>query len=76
VLSVADQGIGIPPDERDRVFDEFYRAANARQSGREGTGLGLSIVKAIAEAHNGSISVDSELAKGSVFRFAAPGAPT
>jgi len=75
VLSVADQGMGIPPAEKDRIFDEFYRATNARESGKEGTGLGLSIVKAIVEAHHGSVSVEGEPGKGSVFRVSLPGAP-
>ncbi len=71
-ISVSDQGIGIPVDERSRVFDEFYRASNARESGKDGTGLGLSIVKAIVEAHGGEVSVGGEPGKGSVFTVAFP----
>ena len=71
-ISVSDQGIGIPPDEKDRVFDEFYRATNARASGKDGTGLGLSIVKAIVDAHGGEVSVGGELGAGSVFRVMFP----
>ncbi len=71
-LSVADQGMGIAPEEKSRIFDEFYRAANARESGKDGTGLGLSIVKAIVEAHNGEVSVESELGKGTTFRITLP----
>jgi signal transduction histidine kinase len=71
-LSVADQGIGIPPEEQDKVFDEFYRATNARESGKEGTGLGLSIVRAIVEAHSGTISVESQPGKGAVFQVVLP----
>ncbi|MFB3879757.1 MAG: sensor histidine kinase [Armatimonadota bacterium] len=71
-LSVADQGIGIPPEEQSKVFEEFYRATNARESGKEGTGLGLSIVRAIAEAHNGTISVESQPGRGATFQLVLP----
>jgi signal transduction histidine kinase len=74
-LSVSDRGIGIPPAEKDRLFDEFYRATNARESGKEGTGLGLSIVKAIVEAHDGVVSVGDGPGGGSVFRVVLPRAP-
>lgn len=55
LLSVIDQGIGIPPEETEKVFNRFYRAENAR--GISGTGLGLSIVKFIVEAHKGAIEI-------------------
>jgi signal transduction histidine kinase len=78
-IDVADQGIGIPPDEMDRLFQRFVRASNARTSGRPGTGLGLSVVKAIVELHGGRVTVDSALDQGTTFSIhlpaAAPGDP-
>lgn len=57
ILMIADQGIGIPEEDRSKVFERFYRAENAH--GISGTGLGLSIVKHIVDAHNGSIQLTS-----------------
>ncbi len=71
-LSVSDRGIGIPAGEEEHIFDEFYRATNARESGKEGTGLGLSIVKAIVETHGGEMSIESEVGKGTSFRVLLP----
>ncbi|HEY4703325.1 MAG TPA: ATP-binding protein, partial [Streptosporangiaceae bacterium] len=71
-IDVADQGIGIPPDETDRLFHRFVRASNARTSGRPGTGLGLSVVKAIVEVHGGWVTVDSELEQGTTFSIYLP----
>jgi signal transduction histidine kinase len=73
-LQVSDTGIGIPPEEQAKVFDEFYRAGNARKSGASGTGLGLSIVKAVAEAHGGTVSVESEVGAGTTVRVSLPAA--
>jgi signal transduction histidine kinase len=70
VLEVADTGVGIPADEVDKIFERFYRASTAVAIG--GTGLGLSIVKAIAEAHGGSIGVTSEPGVGTCFRVDLP----
>jgi signal transduction histidine kinase len=67
-LAVADSGIGIAREEIGHIFDEFYRAENARESAREGTGLGLSIVKAICDSHGAEITVQSEPGKGTTFR--------
>ena len=58
-LVVSDEGIGIPPEARDRLFTEFFRAENAKRLTRDGTGLGLSIVKSIVEQHGGTIEVES-----------------
>ncbi|MFG1927386.1 ATP-binding protein [Cryptosporangium sp. NPDC048952] len=55
-LSVADHGIGIPPDERDRLFQRFFRSSTARDNGVPGTGLGLVVTRAIVERHGGRIS--------------------
>ena len=71
-IRVVDSGIGIPTGEEERIFDEFYRASNARESGNEGTGLGLSIVKAIVETHKGDMSLESALGKGTSFRILLP----
>jgi PAS domain S-box-containing protein len=73
-IDVADQGIGIPPDELDRLFRRFVRASNARTSGRPGTGLGLSVVKAIVELHRGTVTVDSALGQGTTFSICLPAA--
>jgi signal transduction histidine kinase len=66
-IDITDTGIGIPADEVGNVFDEFFRATNAKKSEKDGTGLGLSIVKQIVERHGGEISVQSEEGKGSTF---------
>jgi len=71
-VEVSDTGIGIPGDALPRIFDEFYRAQNARMIESEGTGLGLSIIKRIVEQHSGDISVESELGKGTTFRVSFP----
>ena len=64
VLSVRDDGIGIPKEDQERVFERFYRVDKARSKKTGGTGLGLAIVKHIAEQHNAQIVLDSELGKG------------
>ncbi len=63
-LSVADNGIGIPKDQQDRVFERFYRVDKSRSRESGGTGLGLAIVKHIAELHHADITLDSTLGKG------------
>lgn len=65
-ISVADRGLGIDLMEQSLIFDKFYRARNRSQS-TSGTGMGLAICRVIAEMHGGSISVTSQLGKGSVF---------
>ncbi|MDR2500953.1 MAG: PAS domain-containing protein [Treponema sp.] len=74
ILSVADQGIGIPPEEQDRIFERFYRVDKSRNRSVEGTGLGLSIVKHAAALHNGKIEVQSDGKTGTCFRVRIPGA--
>ena len=69
VLSVADTGIGIPRDKAQRVFDRFFQV-NAESAG--GTGIGLALVKAFAELHGGSVTLDSREGEGSVFTVSLP----
>jgi heavy metal sensor kinase len=71
-LTVSDNGIGIPPESVDRVFDRFYRVGEARTRADGGSGLGLSIVKLAAESHGGTVSVGSQLGKGSTFTVRLP----
>jgi|GEM_PF-1147439 len=71
-IDFSDTGIGIPADELEYVFDEFFRATNAQKSEKDGTGLGLSIVKQIAERHGGTISVTSQEGRGSTFTVFLP----
>ncbi|GIM45533.1 PAS domain-containing sensor histidine kinase [Collibacillus ludicampi] len=71
-VHVKDTGIGIPPQDIDRLFERFYRVDKARHRRSGGTGLGLAIVKHILEAHHGTIQVQSEVGKGSDFAFTLP----
>jgi heavy metal sensor kinase len=72
VLRVSDTGTGIAPHDRERIFERFYRAGEARSRQDGGFGLGLAIVKWIAEAHRGTVECSSELAKGSTFTVTLP----
>jgi signal transduction histidine kinase len=67
---VADTGTGIPAEDHDRIFERFGKGTNS--AGTEGSGLGLSIVKAIAEAHGGTVRLESEVGKGSRFVLVIP----
>lgn len=71
-VSVRDTGIGLSAEDRDRVFEEFYRVRSEQTHGITGTGLGLSLVKRLVEQHQGSISVESEPGKGSAFTVRLP----
>jgi two-component system phosphate regulon sensor histidine kinase PhoR len=71
-VAVADTGMGIPPEDLDRIFERFYRVDKAHSREIGGTGLGLSIVKNIIEAHGGRVEVESSLGRGSVFSFTVP----
>ena len=72
-LWVSDEGPGVDPADRERIFGRFARGKSQRSV--DGAGLGLSIVQAIAEAHGGSVDLDSELGKGSTFVVVLPAAP-
>jgi signal transduction histidine kinase len=69
LIQVSDTGIGIPEAEKNRLFEEFYRASNARKVERDGTGLGLSIVKQVAERHGGTVWAENNPTGGSTFSF-------
>jgi two-component system phosphate regulon sensor histidine kinase PhoR len=77
-VQVSDTGVGIAPEDLPRVFERFFKAdrARARTGSRPGgTGLGLAVVKHTVEAHGGTVSVTSELGRGSTFSFSIPAAP-
>jgi two-component system phosphate regulon sensor histidine kinase PhoR len=71
-LCVADDGPGIPPEARERVFERFYRVDKARSREGGGTGLGLAIVKHIVQSHGGKVWVESEPGHGAQFYFTLP----
>jgi heavy metal sensor kinase len=71
-LRVADTGIGLAPEEQERVFQRFYRAPDAVSQGKEGSGLGLCIASSIAAAHGGRIEVQSDAGCGSTFTVFLP----
>jgi two-component system, NarL family, sensor histidine kinase BarA len=71
-VRVSDTGIGIPPRERTKVFDAFYQVDSSSTREYGGTGLGLSIVKRLVEAHGGSIRIDSNEPRGTVFIVGLP----
>ena len=71
-LAVQDTGIGIAPEDQQRIFEEFQQAGTQSERSREGTGLGLTLTKRMVELHGGTISVDSVPGKGSTFTVALP----
>ena len=73
-VNITDTGVGIVAEEKDKVFSKFFRSASVVEMQTEGTGLGLYIVKAFIEAHKGKIWFDSEIGKGTTFRFTLPAA--
>jgi PAS domain S-box-containing protein len=72
LIRITDTGIGIPAEEQGRIFDEFYRADNAKRIERDGTGLGLSIARYIVERHGGEIRFQSEEGHGTTFTIRLP----
>ncbi len=72
VISVKDYGIGIPEDQRERIFDRFYQISGRGDASRHGIGLGLAICRGLVEAHEGRIWVESVVGEGSTFSFSVP----
>ncbi len=72
IIDIIDTGIGITTEEQPKIFNEFYRASNAKSKKIEGTGVGLAIVKEIVDAHQGEIRVRSELGKGTTITVILP----
>ena len=74
-LEVVDQGIGIPPQEQQKIFEKFYRVGDPLVHNTKGSGLGLSLVRHIVQAHGGEVSVDSAPGQGSKFTIVLPVKP-
>jgi signal transduction histidine kinase len=72
VVSVSDQGIGIPIEEQGHIFERFYRVDDALSRRTAGSGLGLYLAKAVVDAHGGRIWVESTPSRGASFSFALP----
>jgi signal transduction histidine kinase len=71
-ISISDTGIGIAPEDQEAIFEEFRQVGGDEARKREGTGLGLTLTKKFVEMHGGRIWVESEVGKGSTFRFTLP----
>jgi signal transduction histidine kinase len=71
-LEVADTGFGVPAAEQPHLFERFFRASPAMDNAVAGTGLGLTIAKAIVDAHEGEITIQSELGRGTSVRVRLP----
>jgi signal transduction histidine kinase len=71
-VEVSDTGIGIPDDSLDHLFEEFFRAPNAKVQVKEGTGLGLAITKDLVSRYGGQISVQSKVGHGTTFIVRLP----
>jgi signal transduction histidine kinase len=71
-LAIADTGVGIPGESLPHLFEEFYRAPNAKLLEKEGTGLGLAIVRELVTRFGGRIAVQSEVGRGTTFTMTFP----
>ena len=72
VIKVKDNGIGIAPEEQNHIFERFYRVDKSHSKSSGGTGLGLSIVKHAVQYHNGTVTIDSQIGKGTEITIAIP----
>src|SRR5690606_24614319 len=72
VVSVKDNGPGIPPEMRDRIFDMFTQVDRSLEKQHAGLGIGLTLVKSLVEMHQGTVWVESEIGQGSTFKFKLP----
>jgi two-component system sensor histidine kinase SenX3 len=72
ILAVSDRGLGIAPEEQPKIFEKFYRVGRSDTQGRRGSGVGLALVRHIAEAHGGTIAVESVPGEGSRFSLRLP----
>jgi two-component system sensor histidine kinase VicK len=72
LVTIKDEGIGVPKDKQQKIFERFYQVDGSARRRFGGTGIGLAIVKRIVDAHRGQIWVESEEGKGSVFSFTLP----
>jgi signal transduction histidine kinase len=72
ILSVTDTGIGIPPDQVERIFEPFFKVNEARTLGGGGIGVGLTIVKLVSDIHGGQVRAQSEAGHGSRFEMVLP----
>jgi PAS domain S-box-containing protein len=71
-VSIRDDGIGIAPEDREKIFERFFRSDHPLVQDTAGTGLGLPITRSLVEMHGGKLAVESEMGKGSNFRFTLP----
>src|SRR5262249_26019901 len=71
-IAVRDHGIGIPQEQREKIFERFYRVSDPSQHMVPGLGMGLCIVTEIVKQHGGTITVDSEVGEGSTFHITLP----
>ncbi|MCB2226614.1 MAG: response regulator [Desulfarculaceae bacterium] len=72
IIAISDQGPGVPPQEVEYIFDEFYRSRRKEIKAKPGTGLGLAIARKVVRAHGGDITVESEAGQGAVFLVRLP----
>ena len=72
ILIVSDTGIGIPPEHLEKIFQRFYQVDSSSKRRYGGVGLGLALVKEIIESHDGSVSIVSEVGRGTTFRISLP----
>jgi two-component system phosphate regulon sensor histidine kinase PhoR len=71
-ITVSDNGVGVPRDEQEAIFEKFERGTAAAEGGSPGSGLGLAIVRAVVEAHRGRVEVRSHVGRGATFRIVLP----